>query len=132
METPLQFREAQGRQQHLTIVFSQFVKNSISTVAGMDTDICIDQVGHASAKPSLPFAHRHLDWYSRFDGRRLRHAAQDSHRVAQTIPGGENGDDVAKARDFQIDVRIGIGEIRRDMNGLTATGFERAGSWHGN
>jgi hypothetical protein len=42
METSLQFCKAQGRQQHLTIVLSQFVENGISTIASMNTDIRID------------------------------------------------------------------------------------------
>jgi hypothetical protein len=121
METSLQFCKAQGGQQHLTIVLRQFVENGISTIASMNTDIRIDQVGHVSAKPSLPFAQRHLDRHSRFDAGWLRHAAQDGYCVTQAVPGWKNGDDIAKTRDFQVHIRIGIGEIRRDANGLTVT-----------
>ena len=75
VETALQLREAQGRQQHLAVMLRQFVENGIRAVTGVDGDIGVDEVGHDRATPSIPLAHRDLDRLSLFDGGRLGHAA---------------------------------------------------------
>lgn len=75
VETSLQLREAQGREQHLAVMLGQLVENGIRAVTGVDGDIGVDEVGHDRTKPSIPLTHGDLDRLSLFNGRRLGHAA---------------------------------------------------------
>ena len=68
VETALQFGKTQGRQQHLAVMVSQFVKNSVRPIAGMDGDIGIDEIGHDRVTPLVPLAHGDIDRLSFFDG----------------------------------------------------------------
>ena len=40
----LKFGETEGGQQYGTVMLDEFVQDGIGTIAGMDRDVCVDQV----------------------------------------------------------------------------------------
>src|SRR5713226_4015628 len=88
--------------------------------------------GPQSLAPSVPLVDGDIDRFSLFDGRWFGHATQRGNSIDQAFTGGENCDHFAEAGDFQVDVHVGVSELRRNANDLTVAGFEGAGSWHGN
>ena len=84
----------------------------------------------AVAVASVISPQRNLDWASLFNAGGLRHAAQSGNRVSQAPTGREDRDDVAKPCDLEIHICVGVGELRRDTNGLAIAGFEYTGPRH--
>jgi hypothetical protein len=129
VEPSLQLCEAQGGQQHLAVMLSQLPEDGVRTIAGMDRDVCVDKVGHYFVAASL-LAYGHFDRYSFLNAPRLWHTPQCRNYILQAVARGKDRNDITEARDFQINVRIGVGQLGRNPYRLAIAGFEDTGSWH--
>jgi hypothetical protein len=76
------------------------------------------RVSQESANPSVPASQRDIDRLSFFGHWRLGHAAELGHDFFQAIPSRGDRDDVIETGNLQIDVGVGVGELRRDSNSL--------------
>jgi hypothetical protein len=85
-------------------MLGQFIENPIRTIAGMNGNVGVYQVGHGRNERSASLAQGHVDWLPFFDSARFGHAAQRRDNVGHTIARWKYSDDVAEAADFQIDV----------------------------
>ena len=112
-------------------MLDQTVEDRIRAVAGMNGNVGVEEIGHGGAGWLFLPPYRDIDRLPFLDTARLGHAPKRGHNIAHIGTGGKNGDDVAETGDFQIEIRIRVGQFCRYPNGLAVAGFEGSSPRHG-
>src|SRR5437588_9107259 len=101
-------------------MFGQPVQYGIGAVASMNCDVGIDKVGQSL----VPLSLGHFDRLASFDGRWPWQIAQSHDGILQALARRKDRDDIAEARDLQLDAQIGVGQFGRYPDSLTVAGLE--------